>query len=52
MTTDADRISDHLAREGWSQFVIDEVLDLCFGEGEEAQFLRELHLEAARKASH
>jgi SOS response regulatory protein OraA/RecX len=51
-----DRIRDHLRREGWSQFTIQETIDTIDDEldidPESGAFLLELHLEMARKASH
>lgn len=53
-TEDKDRIRDHLRREGWSEFTVREVFAAIDGEidPEMGSFLLELHLEAARKASH
>jgi hypothetical protein len=53
---DEARIRDHLRREGWSQFTIQETIDTIDDElvidPESGEFLLELHLNMARKASH
>lgn len=53
---DEDRIRDHLRRDGWDEFVICETLanieDEAAIDPESGAFLLEVHLEAARKASH
>ena len=55
-TEDKDRIRDHLRRDGWDEFVICETLanieDEATIDPEGGAFLLEVHLEAARKASH
>ena len=52
----SDRIRDHLRREGWSEFTVREVFATIDDEfeidPESGAFLLEVHLEAARKASH
>jgi hypothetical protein len=51
-----DRIRDHLRREGWSEFTVEETIyaidDELDIDPESGAFLLELHLEMARKASH
>ena len=53
---DKDRIRDHLRREGWDEFVVCDVFNAINDEFERdpeaGAWLLELHLEAARKASH
>ena len=53
---DQDRIRDHLTREGWSEFTVREVFAAIDDEfeidPEGGAFLLEVHLDAARKASH
>jgi len=53
---DEDRIRDHLRRDGWSEFTVREVFATIDDEfeidPESGIYLLELHLEAARKASH
>jgi hypothetical protein len=53
---EADRIRDHLRREGWSEFTVEETIDTIDDElvidPESGAFLLELHLNMARKASH
>jgi hypothetical protein len=55
-TEDKDRIRDHLRREGWSEFTVREVFAAIDDEfdidPESGAFLLEVHLQAARKASH
>jgi hypothetical protein len=53
---DEDRIRDHLRRDGWSEFTVHEVFAIIDDEfeidPESGSYLLEVHLEAARKASH
>jgi hypothetical protein len=53
---EADRIRDHLRREGWSEFTVEETIyaidDEFYIDPESGAFLLELHLNMARKASH